>query len=64
MCAGNEQQLTKVVVLVVPYEVPVPAKREAKSMFRKFGKVVNVLVRPSLSEQSKSLVFCEMETVQ
>jgi hypothetical protein len=60
--SDNSSQLTNIVYLGVPYASNLPTEKLIADKFGEFGKVVNILSRPSVNETHKSYSLVEMET--
>lgn len=58
----NSARLTNILFIGVPYTSNLPSESLIVEKFSQFGKVINILNRPSLNETHKSYMLVEMET--
>jgi RNA recognition motif-containing protein len=58
----NSSRLTNVLFIGIPFTANLPSESVIIDKFGQFGKVVNILNRPSLNETHKSYMLVEMET--
>jgi len=58
----NLVRLTNILFIGVPYTSNLPSEALIIEKFGQFGKVINILNRPSLNETHKSYMLVEMET--
>lgn len=58
----NEHDLTNLVYMGFNYNTPLPSARLIEEKFSEFGKVLNIMMKPSIDESLKHYCIVEMES--